>query len=470
MERQIAKTTCFFPCNDFAAEMSRIAFASKSSDKVLWSEPSPGRLQLHWTSASGDWITESYITPWRGVHPGGVGFLVLVGVAFALWLWMLIRRVFLPDLLCPPSLPSVNWQSLDEIDANYLVIGHPRSKKSSRIAALGNSPLIDLQIWLPASLENSSWKGWLPKVSVENCPRPIIILDHLEFGIADARLNQLKLALLEELLYIRRYRIIAISAVDPLYYLTAERHQALGADLSEAACNEILHHWARVLSRFDMVEFADTTCKDFEAAMTSFEAAHKSDASLSAIARLIREECSATAHLRRVGLQIIDDVEGKADEWPDNPDAFIVKLVDKQRPYFHALWSGFTSSERLVLYQLARDGWANPRNEEAIQQLQRREFIRRDGMLRIMNESFRRFLISVERPAEISEWERLEQTSAWKALRMGLTTVLLAIGCWLLYAHRDLFQVSIGYVAALGAAVTAVMNLLTNLRPRGSGS
>src|SRR5262245_18036539 len=116
--------------------MSRLAFASNSSDQVLWSEPQAGQIQLRWVSDSGPHLPESHRGPWRGVPPVGAVFLLLVGAALGTWLRMLIKRVFLPDLVCPPALPPVDWSSSQEINGNYLVCGHPRSQKSCRIAKI----------------------------------------------------------------------------------------------------------------------------------------------------------------------------------------------------------------------------------------------------------------------------------------------------------------------------------------------
>jgi hypothetical protein len=71
----------------------------------------------------------------------------------------------------------------------------------------------------------------------------------------------------------------------------------------------------------------------------------------------------------------------------------------------------FDASERLVLYQLAMDGWTNPKNITSILQLKRKLLIFRDPMYRIMNESFRRFVLSSEHAEEIAQWERAEKAS-----------------------------------------------------------
>jgi hypothetical protein len=48
-------------------------------------------------------------------------------------------------------------------------------------------------------------------------------------------------------------------------------------------------------------------------------------------------------------------------------------------------------------------------------------------------------------------------------LKLGFTTAALAAGAWLLYTQQDLFQVGLGYIAAMGTASGAVVSLIRNV-------
>jgi hypothetical protein len=43
----------------------------------------------------------------------------------------------------------------------------------------------------------------------------------------------------------------------------------------------------------------------------------------------------------------------------------------------------------------------------------------------------------------------------------------MMLGAWLLYAQQDVFQLGIGYLAALGTASGAILGLARNLTGRG---
>jgi hypothetical protein len=85
------------------------------------------------------------------------------------------------------------------------------------------------------------------------------------------------------------------------------------------------------------------------------------------------------------------------------------------------------TSERLALYQLALDGWANPKNTAALQQLESKLLIRRMPMFRIMNMSFQRFVASAEHTSEIEQWEKEQKQSTWRALRLVLIELFLML-------------------------------------------
>jgi len=77
-------------------------------------------------------------------------------------------------------------------------------------------------------------------------------------------------------------------------------------------------------------------------------------------------------------------------------------VLDRANSYYRVLWSGLTASERLVLYQLALDGWANPKNASAIQQLERKQLIYKVPMYRVINDSFCRLSFLASTPAKSS--------------------------------------------------------------------
>jgi hypothetical protein len=135
------------------------------------------------------------------------------------------------------------------------------------------------------------------------------------------------------------------------------------------------------------------------------------------------------------------------------------RVLDLADSYYRVLWTGLTTTERLVLYQLARDGWANTRNLAAIQQLEIKQLVRRDPMYKMINESFRWFVLSPEHADDITQWEKLEQESTWHALKFVVIAIGIGLGAWLLYTQAAFSQTVVGYVAAIATLLTAAGSL-----------
>jgi hypothetical protein len=116
------------------------------------------------------------------------------------------------------------------------------------------------------------------------------------------------------------------------------------------------------------------------------------------------------------------------------------------------------------------DGWTNPRNIASILQLKRKLLIFRDPMYRIMNESFRRFVLSNEHADEIAQWEKAEQTSTWRAFRFVGIAVAIGVGVWLLYTQAAFSQIVVAYIAAITTLLTAIAGLFGKSSGRANSS
>jgi hypothetical protein len=111
----------------------------------------------------------------------------------------------------------------------------------------------------------------------------------------------------------------------------------------------------------------------------------------------------------------------------------VSKVLDLADSYYHILWSILTPSERLVLYQLAMDGWTNPRNIASILQLKRKLLIFRDPMYRII-------------------------------------AVAIGVGVWLLYMQAAFSQIVVAYIAAITTLLTAIAGLFGKSSGRANSS
>ena len=428
-DAQLAGVTRELPSNEMGAQMSKLYFASKKDDRKEWAESGNNQFLLHWFGGQyADFTIVANYPPWAGLCPHGPVWFTLMWLGLGLWTLNLLAKVFLTERETATPLPTKHWTHKDEIRGNYIVLGPMRSGKSERLLLIEDLEVLDLR----AALETRCLA--VPK-------RAVVAVDHFEFNLDDDRQNEARLELLEDLVYRRECRVLLITSVDPLYYF-AESHG----------------RWTRLLSSFEKIRFAGTGADGFEAILRTYGS--------STAAELVRKECVATGNLRALGLRWLDDnptagtISGKEQ---------LASLLDHARGYYALLWDGLTRPERLALFQLAKDGWANPQNREALVQLAAKGLIYRDVMLRVMNQTFRHFILSAPSNAELAEWLDLEKQSSWRAMKQGLIVTLIGFGAWMLYSQRDLFQMSLGFVVTLGGAITAIMNVLGTLTKAKAG-
>lgn len=452
LEGTIAWASGFFPSNRLGAELREVATLKRGGTD--WQSAQDGDDELLWMNGLPKTVVPEGsllgVYPlWQLPRQAGL-LMVPFGLLLIVWLRLVVKKVFLTDLEDVP--PLENWALDDRGRRNLLIIGHPKSGKTSRAAALPDADILDIA----RAVTTGNWT--LPALRHDT-----IVVNHFEFDIDNPDSCLRKLDLLEHLLYVEKKRVVLLSAVDPMFYLAASSPEIVtpsGAGTEPP--EQILDRWAVVLGQFHKLRMEDVTKNYFDRVIAEQDQPCQAE-----LVNMVRDECDHTAQLRRIGL---DMLIAHCGEPPMSKRMFVEELLDRADSYYRVLYSNCTKGERLVLFQLAHDGWVNPKNERAIQQLQRRGVIRKGSGFRFMNRSFCQFVRNEQRPDEVARWEQEEEHSTWSAVKLGLSTALLMLGAWLLYAQQDVFQLGIGYIAALGTATGAVLNLTRNLTGRGGSA
>jgi hypothetical protein len=457
LEPLIARATGLFPSNGLGAGLREVALATQGRFKPVWSTAENGDDRLLWLKGlPKDVFAEEKLL---GVYALwqlpvlAAAVMALLAVLLAVWIYYLVKKVFVTELEDLPPLPvwrPYEWKEAAE--GNLLIIGHPKSGKTGRVTVLPHAQVFDVA----AIVTTGSWD--LPPMT-----EPTAVVDHFEFDIDNPDICLAKLHLLERLLYVENRRVILLSAIDPMFYLVSSSPEIVTPSGSNhEPPTQLLDRWSGVLSRFQKAAIEDVTDQD----LTRVLKENQPEPWRRQLVRMVLRECNHTTQLRQIGLAIL---QTHFERGPITPSEFMQELLDRTDSYYRVLWATCSKTERLVLYQLAKDGWANPNNGRAIQELQRRRMIRKDCGLRIMNQTFRRFVRAAQCPQEVAWWEQQEQHSAWSGVKLALATGVLMFGAWLLYTQRDVFQMGVGYVSVLGTASGAIINLARNLTGRSAG-
>jgi hypothetical protein len=487
-ERGILYLTKHFPVNPFAAQLRELARTRQDVPGVKWRiadrkvpcDPHLMTRKSLWLETAGGPIV-SPIPIWPAFDWHVRLFLSFAMLGLGIWIHFVYRPLFLLTFADLPVLerwlPPSDGKPYDP-PQHILLIGHPKSGKRTIASKLKPSQVHDFA----EMATTGNWK--IPS----HCPK-LMVLHHFEFGIDNAEINMKKLCFLEQLIHVLHKKVILLSTIDPLYYLNAGCPDIVvsGEKKTIAAGVETLDRWASVLSGFRKVGITDITLGGFRNVVLSMRK-KRPEEEFQRFIRHVVDECDHTAQLRKMGAAILRTFRKSSGL---TKEQVLEQLLDRADSYYRVLWSTCTQNERLVLYQLAKDGWANPKNELAIQQLERRGLVLIpshvcDGKswacdnesafpkeifgMRIMNESFRRFIRNSQQRDEIEAWEKEGEQSVWRFLKLSLGILAVALGAWLLYSQQQFFNTVVAYVGALGAAAGVVFKLLGDLRGKAGAS
>lgn len=297
------------------------------------------------------------------------------------------------------------------------------------------------------------------KVPLDN--EDVLILDHFDYNLWGTQYNDKRLELLENLVYESsdKFRLVVVSTVDPLYFLTHGVPDVLSKEGADP--RRLLDRWTRVLSRFRLGRPPEQMTDSFTKRFGDFIKQHPEQRAGDFVV-WVCAECNCTAMLRKIGIDLFEEFR-ESEQYSKN--GVESEVLDRARAYYHVLWTSLTFPERQVLYQLASDGWTNAKNTETIQQLERKELIYKGPMYRIMNEGFRLFISSPEHETEITEWQRQEIASTWHAFRAVLIVAATGVVVWMLYTQAAVSQTVIGVIAGSATLLTAIGGLVGRFRP-----
>jgi hypothetical protein len=142
--------------------------------------------------------------------------------------------------------------------------------------------------------------------------------------------------------------------------------------------------------------------------------------------------------------------------------------------FYHHIWQALSAEERYLLYDLAEDGLVNPSNKYHLSMLLQKGLIQRKdrhGQLKLMNESFRSFvLISVNREEALELKNEVKGSGTWDEIRTPLMLVIIGILGILLASQQQAFTTIIGYLTAIAAIIPTLNALFTFIKPAGGAA
>lgn len=166
-------------------------------------------------------------------------------------------------------------------------------------------------------------------------------------------------------------------------------------------------------------------------------------------------ECACTDPLIEIGRRLSQTPNLETYRWEE----VVGFVLDAAEPYYRATWDLCSREEKLVLIQLAQEGLVNPKRIEIVQRLARRSLVSVDPRFKLMNDSFKRFVCSIETPERIADWERAPAGSSWSRLGAPLYALAAVVIAILLFTEQEMFSSFIAVATGAVGTLSSVRNL-----------
>jgi hypothetical protein len=291
----------------------------------------------------------------------------------------------------------------------------------------------------------------------------IMCIDHADHRFDNRRWNQQFLALIEKLVYINKRRVILLASEEPEDLLRMPTDANPEAD----EMRQRMNRWVRLLGQFVTLRIAESpadTRAALELAIQQHQHSHAAATvgeSLESLYALLRRECGSLSRLREIAVQILR----RPDFARLSDDALLGEILEMAEGHYRAICAILRDDERLVISQVAAGSVVNPKCEEAIRHLLTRRLLVRDPELRLLNESFGRFLRQAMPADQLAVLERQGTASVWQQLRGSLYFGLAALAAFLFVTQREVFDTASAFVSALTVGGVALVQLVDKLRP-----
>lgn len=276
-----------------------------------------------------------------------------------------------------------------------------------------------------------------------------VLLTKFDHGLKEPDIVQRKLDLLEKLNTLDGVNVTIESSVDPLYFLTSRLEDRWE---TKDALNISIPRWAAALQPYARFRRMKTERKAELAQWFRRDEVPKSKPEV--IDTLISEGAfNSTLQEFAKRLSVHEEI------MDFDRERVLDNLLDLAYAHYRRIWTSCSTNEKVLLHRIAKEGFVNRRAVLTLKSLIRRQLVVMAPNCRIMNETFRRFVLRAEPPEVIERWESKAAPSAWSKLKMPIAAAVLVLLAFFFATQREAFQQSLGIFAALAASAPALIKL-----------
>jgi hypothetical protein len=176
------------------------------------------------------------------------------------------------------------------------------------------------------------------------------------------------------------------------------------------------------------------------------------------VRRVLERECAGNPYLTPVRNDLRRMVRRREEEGLDREE-ILAEIEERASNYYEGLWASCSPVEKLALEHLAEDGFANYRDGKVVRRLIARGLVRRDPHLRLMNETFRRYVVSTVHRTEISQLEQDTQASAWDHFKKPFATILTLVLALFLTTQKERFDATVAIIVGATGVMPSLLKL-----------
>jgi hypothetical protein len=453
-------------------------------------------------------VTSSAPRLWQvvvnGEQPAAGAWIVLAGMVLASLTWAIVR--FIETHVCLVGVDQPLWSKVRLAGSsgdNLFVICDP----PDRPALAQGTHELHLQSIASSATPDQEWVRKLMEIDRLEAGRPVLLADFDE-RLEDPDLASRKLTWIEELTHDQTRSIVVLSSASPSMLDHTLRIRLRNGAVSEP---QLLERWRAVLASFVVVNWRSQTTasgrrsgpqtpsftgrlddllrllRRAPAAVTRRLAPAAPDGKRidDKVLAVLRAEEAADTFVRAICASIEDrltadrrardrrDPDGRDSGWrgadrrtaerrkADPPrilrEQVLDEIAERTATWYRRLWKACTPDEQLVLAEIAHEGFVNYKSRRTVRRLLGRGLIVKDPSFRVMNETFRRFVLSPQCQADVRAIEGAADPSPWDEVRTPFFVALGSAALFFMFTQRELFDATIAALTTLTIAVPVVV-------------
>lgn len=341
------------------------------------------------------------------------------------------------------------------------------------------------------------WPTWTKELTSTPARAGLsVVLDNFEHCMDDPAATREKLAAIEHLLSNRR-RVVVVSTADPLRFSLSPKAKSVEGNngkVENPSSDSVSIEKQPAPSEPASIEKRQTAADEDEqelmpdpldadtqarwtAAFTNFAVVFAADGSTPEFVKAnphflsILKTNQPWRYIEAIGTGIVENGKPLARNSRDRAriEEQISQVMEQARPYHEALWKTCSEGQRCTLIQLAQDGMISPKNRH-LRRMVKRGLVVRDPGLRLMDESFRRFVISAAPAQDLEGWRHQEGGSAWQVMKAPLVLIVVSVALFLFVTQKEVYDSSISFMSAAAAGIAVLFKFLGMFQRGRSGN